>query len=705
MDWDRKSSLGLAIPDAPFKPDVSPITAGTEEKTTGVSSEPLGGAQGLAGRLEQRLWKYSASKNVMKRWMIEIISWCVSAVCMAGIVVTLFIYKNKPIPNWPLGITLNAYISVLAKIASAGLLLPVSEALGQLKWSWFNKGHSQKMWDFELFDNASRGPWGSLLLLVRTKGKSLAALGAAVTVFALALDPFFQQVVKFPNEWRMQPEYGTIPRAIGYKPYAVGLEYRRDLGQMLGVDQKMQGISNSFLFDNGTAPVTFGKGNRAEVPLECPSSNCTWSRFETLGIRSDCTDVSDLLEFKCQFGVLDWIQKPEPDPETKENLYPNGTACGWWLKADDPLLMTGYNVDRDTPFSGELLLMRAQPLYDLFTKEPLPGYPTRLNDTRNPLAHVVIVSGGSAEKTRRNDTAIAHECIITWAVNEMTSEYSEGGYQEKIEHVVLNTSFAGSSPWVTTPFFDEDGLPAGTDYRYMENVTIVSRTGQAYILEEDSHTMTMSLFDEAFPSQYTLANSTNETDAMLRYKQYVTINPWTRNVTYNPFMFPNITQHMKHMASALTDMLRSAEDNTVKITGPSFAKESIVSVRWAWLGLPLGLLGLTFVFLTATIVRSSMEQENIGVYKTSAIATLLYGLGDDMQKRFRSSQVEGTPRANAKQAKVKWVPKRGWRFSGSTVISNLSPVEKEKASPQIPDPNEPAKKMRRCSSAGLQGSR
>ncbi|KAF2438951.1 hypothetical protein P171DRAFT_328896, partial [Karstenula rhodostoma CBS 690.94] len=98
-------------------------------------------------------------------WLIEIISWTFSALSMVGIIIVLYHYQHRPLPRWPLGLTLNAYISVLAKVSGAALLLPVSEALGQLKWIWFRVNgdkstQSKKMWDFELFDNASRGPWG-----------------------------------------------------------------------------------------------------------------------------------------------------------------------------------------------------------------------------------------------------------------------------------------------------------------------------------------------------------------------------------------------------------------------------------------------------------------------------------------------------------------------------------------------------------------
>lgn len=73
------------------------------------------------------------------------------------------------------------------------------------------------MWDFEIFDNASRGPLGSFLLLIRSKGRALAALGAIITLFSLALDPFFQQVVDFPDLWALQGT-SSIPRLLQYSP-------------------------------------------------------------------------------------------------------------------------------------------------------------------------------------------------------------------------------------------------------------------------------------------------------------------------------------------------------------------------------------------------------------------------------------------------------------------------------------------------------
>ncbi|KAF2119205.1 hypothetical protein BDV96DRAFT_472440, partial [Lophiotrema nucula] len=664
IDWSRKTHVGLGIPDAPFRPDASPITPSQAEKNGEERSEDLPAAANFIQRIEQKLWNYSASKNVVKRWLVEIISWSLSAACMGGIVAMLLVYKNDRVPRWPLGLTLNAYISVLAKVASASLLLPVSEALGQLKWSWFRGDNSKKMWDFELFDNASRGPWGSFLLLVRTKGTTLAALGAAVTVFALALDPFFQQVVDLPERWRLQEEQGSVPRAISYEPFSAGREYRSGM-QSLELDTNLQGITFHYFYDNGTLPLTFGKGKRVDIPLACPNRNCTWPAYESLSVCNKCVEASDQLEFGCRTSALDWIQVPGVDNETSEATYPNGTSCGWWLKADTPLLMTGYDVDSKGPHKGEILLGRSQPMYDIFTRELLPGYQSKLNFSRNPLAHAIIASAETVDNVHRNVTPIAHECLISWCVQTLLSSYSEGGYTENITNIVVNDTLS-STLWHTEEIF-VDGEPYGTKYVYGENVTVLGPSGQKYRIDNNTHVLSLSLFDDIFPSTYVLANSTDMRDAMLRYKEYLTVEPCVRNTTYNPWLYNNITTQLDHLCTAMTNMIRSYQSTTEMVAGPSFDTEPVVDVRWGWLALPLGLLGMTGIFLLATVFRSSREQDHVGVWKTSAIATLLYGLPDHMQQKMTQSKVTGTPRAKAKEVKVKWLPNRGWRFSGNTI--------------------------------------
>jgi hypothetical protein len=130
-----------------------PEPASTNQRLTPISDLPSTNIQSLdlTQRLERKLAEYNSSENVFKRWLFEILSWTISALCM-GAIIGIYLWLN----NAPMSEVSNylTYTNVLGKIASAALIVPTSEALGQLKWHWFRK--SNAIWDFEIFDKASR---------------------------------------------------------------------------------------------------------------------------------------------------------------------------------------------------------------------------------------------------------------------------------------------------------------------------------------------------------------------------------------------------------------------------------------------------------------------------------------------------------------------------------------------------------------------
>lgn len=80
------------------------------------------------------------------------------------------------------------------------MMKPVVECISQLKWLWFVR--KQKLSVFQMLDDASRGPTGSLFLLGKIYGIHLISLGAIVTIIATAFNPFAQQVVGYPLRLR-----------------------------------------------------------------------------------------------------------------------------------------------------------------------------------------------------------------------------------------------------------------------------------------------------------------------------------------------------------------------------------------------------------------------------------------------------------------------------------------------------------------------
>jgi len=635
----------------------------------------------IAQRIEQRLWRYTTSRNVVKRWLLEIISWCMSAICMMTIIGILIYYQDGKIPNWPGVLTLNALISILSKIAGVALILPVSEALGQLKWSWF-QGDSKKMWDFEIFDNASRGPWGSLLLLIRTKGQALAALGALITLFSLALDPFFQQVVDYPERWALLGN-SSIPKVIAYNP-RLGLEFRGDV-ELNQQDQDIAAVSQKFLYDNGTQPLKFGNGTRPDIPISCPTSNCTWPLYETLGVCSACTDVSELLTFACLDTAVDWTANSAG--AYQEFTYPKARTCGWFLNAtsDSPILMTGYlaNSTNSAKGSGEILLMRTFPLISNPRREAFYGGSYKYKHVRNPIADFLVASAANGtESVLRNQRPVIHECMLTWCLKTINSSYMLATYTEEVTKTFINTT-DGPSPWLSTQFQTEK--LNGTEVYYLQNITITPPGENQPVTRvlNDTALYTIQIFDDFLPSWTTVSNTT--ADPILRFKFALNKTPNLKKPIFNPWLAPNnVTNHMERLATALTNVLRSSNSGR-PVYGEAYCTQAYVKVRWLWLILPIGLLLLSLIFLISTIVKTGQGNGEVGVWKTSAIATLLYGLPDDMQAKITTSAgKDSTPRAKAKQLRVKLLPMKGWRVSGNLftpVTPNRPNLNRNRAPP------------------------
>lgn len=665
----KKSTSGLQIPQIRFDCDQqSPGGEGLlrAEKGEMFKEKPL---PKLTHSMQWELWR----SNAVRPWRLELMSWAFSAMCMCSIVAMLCVFQNQPLPgHWVMNITLNAYIAILSKALSASLLLPISEALGQLKWSWFQD--AKKMSDFEMFDNASRGPWGSFILLVRTKGTTLAALGAVITIFAMIMDPFFQQVVRYPQRAVLQIENSTIATATTLDTW----HYIQEGGSPMFVpDKELQAAVGSYFTDRGLPEVQVGNGTRAEIPLSCATSNCTWESYETLGVCSECVDVVDMLEFDCRHATLDWVQNA-----TSYAPYNNGTMCGWFLNAinstigANTTLMLGYQVDPATNEpSGEILTTRALPLITNISRKRIFGGSVNFKHIRNPVTDFIVVSTagdpsreGILKSIFQHEKPRALECALSFCVKTIQSNYREAIYTEIVKSHFINTT-AGPPPWTVTPPKNASDPNSMGRVHYYQNITVnppgSSDDGStsAFTIRNETAANIITIFDDFLPSFYTSRD--NATTIWLKYETYER-NPMQRMNAVNPWVAPNnnnISSHMHSLAITMTNRLRQWGNDTA--LGKTFSEETYIEVRWEWLTLPVIVLILTLIFLLCTMRRTLKEHDRVGVWKNSAIVTLLYGLPDEMQwKLTASSHDHRKPHSRAKELNVRLLPTKRWRMSG-----------------------------------------
>jgi hypothetical protein len=154
-------------------------------------------------------------------------------------------------------------VFIIAAAVKAALLVHVSACIGQMKWTNSPDGTIITLRHLQTLDEASRGPWGSLSLISIIRPR-LATAGSILTILALAIDPFAQQIPSFPSRTISDgTNTSFIPRAEKYYSHIIADQR---------ISLSLQHAIVSGIFEQST-----------EAQPICPSGNCTFPDFVTLG--------------------------------------------------------------------------------------------------------------------------------------------------------------------------------------------------------------------------------------------------------------------------------------------------------------------------------------------------------------------------------------------------------------------------------------
>lgn len=115
----------------------------------------------------------SRSRNIARQarancWPWELSALFISLTSLMAIILILYLYEGRSLSNLPDGISINAIIAILSTAMKAALSVPVAEAISQAKWDWFHP-QGRSLADMEVYDQASRGPWGALRMLANVR--------------------------------------------------------------------------------------------------------------------------------------------------------------------------------------------------------------------------------------------------------------------------------------------------------------------------------------------------------------------------------------------------------------------------------------------------------------------------------------------------------------------------------------------------------
>jgi hypothetical protein len=170
--------------------DSSPEAEGQESKNTGES-------RGFS-RLLDWWWEMGA---------------CIVSITGCGLLITFITFLNGTSRSswertWP--IEPNTVIAIISTTSRTALMVPVASCLSQLKWRHFQR-RPHRLSHLDLIDRSSRGPWGSLQVLLRLgRANVIISVLAVATILSLAVGPSVQQILE--TRQREVPAQGRLAR-------------------------------------------------------------------------------------------------------------------------------------------------------------------------------------------------------------------------------------------------------------------------------------------------------------------------------------------------------------------------------------------------------------------------------------------------------------------------------------------------------------
>ena len=138
------------------KPSLQPLLDETQ-------SEPLAQTSCSSRSASSGKKKDTNTQSLHISWWLELSALVLSLAPLGALVALLYISDGQPVSTWA-GLSPSAIVSILAGTSKASLAFVISTCLSQGKWNWAGRFVGPLI-DFDRFDAASRGAWGSIRLL------------------------------------------------------------------------------------------------------------------------------------------------------------------------------------------------------------------------------------------------------------------------------------------------------------------------------------------------------------------------------------------------------------------------------------------------------------------------------------------------------------------------------------------------------------
>ncbi|KAI0444315.1 hypothetical protein F4803DRAFT_573297 [Xylaria telfairii] len=476
--------------------------------------------------------------------------------------------------NWRLPLSINTVVSILTTLSKAALMHSVASTISQIKWIDYQVV-PQKLGNFEIYDECSRGPGGALKALFWLP-RSMVVLGALATILGLGIGPFTQQLVQLKEvEVKFINESLKIDFAVDYNTFPWQSTFNT-LNQT-NVASRDPGIRSAIMRG------VFGIGSSPE--WICPGV-CAWeSTYHSIGFISSCENVT------------------QATAKTK--------ICGKFG--------SNLNCNMTTPGGVALSTNHVRGVSTTLLNLNTAWSPEFLNTTPGAVVSSDLLKIGVFRSTARHDLAYNDEEIIGENVTECTMSLImhqfEGIWANGTSNTFgLITPFRlGPGYWVNTQNFSgsprENALNSAFFYTTAADgqplpVTIT-------ICQQDLVNM-LEFFDSSSFRSHVVSGVTS-----------------TENGAGVALLNADISAIMRFMADGMSQYVRAGTNNRKPASGFQVSRVLFVNIVWQWMVLPLFVYVLAIIFVLWVMWNN--HRRKIPPWRSSVVALILHHYNKERQ--------------------------------------------------------------------------
>ncbi|KAH7395883.1 hypothetical protein BKA64DRAFT_577223 [Cadophora sp. MPI-SDFR-AT-0126] len=624
-----------------------------------------GSTKSQSFRVEQQ--SQSRILGAVKDWKVESFCCVFGLVSLGAIAATLAPFQNRPLPQLPYEISLNSLISLYVIMLKTAMFVILCSGLGQLKWTWFSR--TRPLQDLERFDEASRGAWGAAKLIFSLRGRNLlVTLGALITVIAIAIDPFAQQIVKYTScEQVSTLSQAFIPRTNSFNNRGIHIG-----ANLNSVDLGMQSAVNVGIFSPSTVA----------TPFSCSTGNCTFPEYRSIAYCGSCIDISSNVTITQSNTTGIWSDNSTTTTEGALNFTLPSGLFGTPMIAhqfaigpsegkfeailgdsNGPYLVGGGNVSRTNYGCGPGLEWGCR------------GY----GAAQCSLSMCIKTYNASIQNGNLTESEVGSEFPDWYAADPKTGDSSF--YLSTIDMSCVNNTDkkiledAGYAWNDTTKWLGYHTIyPVGADAAQLTAMGFgnVSESDVSSINASCVYqTMSGSISSIGFYLQSHFEGSAGtapEYDSGSNDLSAALFNSGNVSTTTLDSNFRNVSIAMTNFIRQNGGLISADASGQEGVVGEVLLSETCVRVRWEWFTFPVALFLFTMLFFAATVVKTSSKYalaSGSHDFKSFALPLVFSGLEANgsgrgaMEERFGMDEMK--KEARRMQVRLSKTDE-GWKF-------------------------------------------